>query len=139
MKLTHVSVKNYKGLHEAQSPLSNFVCTIGENNAGKSSLLQSLLLFINGTKLSKAEYYNPEEEILITASLKGITDEILSKLTEEHRNKLEPYIQNEELILARRYSTDGSSKLRVVTLIPKETKFHDAQVEAAFKGKKARK
>jgi predicted ATP-dependent endonuclease of OLD family len=138
MKLSCVSVRNYKGLREADSPLSNFVCTIGENNAGKSSFLQSLLIFINGTKLSKAEYYDPEEEILITVSLEGVTNEVLSKLTEEHRNKLVPFVQKEKLTLARRYSTDGTSKLRVVTQVPKETKFHDEQVDSAFKGKKGK-
>ena len=65
MKLTHVAVSNYKGLWNTESPLSDFVCTIGENNAGKSSLLQTLLLFINGTKLSKAEFYNPDQDIVI--------------------------------------------------------------------------
>ncbi len=49
MKLTHVAVSNYKGLRNTASPLSDFVCAIGENNSGKSSLLQALLLFINGT------------------------------------------------------------------------------------------
>jgi putative ATP-dependent endonuclease of the OLD family len=122
MKLTHVSVRNYKGLREAGSPLSNFVCTIGENNAGKSFFLQSLLLFVNGTRLSKAEYYDPEDEILITVSLEGVTNDVLSKLTEEHRNKLAPFVQNERLALARCYSTDGTSKLRVVTLILKENR-----------------
>jgi len=138
MKLTRVSVRNYKGLCEIELPLSDFVCIIGENNAGKSSLLQALLLFINGTKLSKTAYYDPQEDIVITVSLEGVTEEALSKLTEGHRDKLTPYVKDEKLDLARRYSTDGSSKLRVITLRPKEDKFHDDQVSAAFQGKKGK-
>jgi predicted ATP-dependent endonuclease of OLD family len=138
MKLTSVSINNYKGLYKAESPLSDFVCAIGENNTGKSSLLQALLLFINGTKLSKGDFYDPGKDILITVSLTGVSDEVLLKLTDEHRVKIIPYVQDEQLILARRYSSDGSSKLRIVTQIPKEKKFHDEQVDNALKGKKGK-
>jgi predicted ATP-dependent endonuclease of OLD family len=88
MQLTHVAVRNYKGLSSTRCPLSDFVCAIGENNAGKSSLLKALLLFINGPKLLKAEFYDADQDIVITVSLKGVTEEVLTKLTEEHRSKL---------------------------------------------------
>ena len=138
MKLTHVSVRNYKGLFNTETPLKDFVCAIGENNAGKSTLLQALLLFINGSKLSSADYYDPEEDILITVLLDGVTDETLGNLLEEHRTKISPYVDDNKLVLARRYSTDGSSKLRVVTQIPKELKFRDENVNLNFKGKKGK-
>ena len=136
MKFTQIHISNYKGLRETGSPLSNFVCAIGENNAGKSSLLQALLLFINGPKLSKAEFYDPGKDIIITVTLSGITEEALARVAEDHRTKIIPLIDNEKLTLARRYATDGSCKLRVVTDIPKDTKFHSTQVDDAFKGKK---
>ena len=139
MKLTNIAVQNYKGLHETECSLSNFVCAIGENNAGKSSLLQSLLLFVNGTKLSRAEFYNPEEDILITVTLSNVTEDTLSGLLEEHRTKITPYLSGETLILARRYSsTDGSSKLRVVTDVPRDPKYRPEQLDNLFKGKKGK-
>lgn len=138
MKFTHVSVKNYKGLREAQCKLGDFVCAIGENNAGKSTLLQTLLIFINGPKLTKAEYYDPQEDILITVSISGLSDEVLARLTEEQRAKIEPFVKDGQIVLARRYSTDGSSKLRNVTLVPRDVKYQEEQIDAAFKGKKGK-
>ncbi|MBL7188543.1 MAG: ATP-dependent endonuclease [Phycisphaerae bacterium] len=138
MKLAHISVENYKGLREIESNLSDFVCAVGENNAGKSSLLQALLLFVNGTKLSSAEFYEPDKEILIKVRLTGVTGETLSTLTDEHRTKIEPYVDAENLVLARRYATDGSSKLRIVTLVPRDPKYHADQIDAFFKGKKGK-
>src|ERR1017187_170136 len=123
MKLTHVTVSNYKGLRNTESPLSDFVCTIGENNAGKSSLLQALLLFINGTKLSKAEFYNPDQAIHITAKVEHVTDEGLATLTEDPRAKIAPYVKAASVVLARRYAQDGTSKLRVVTALPQNIKY----------------
>jgi len=138
MKLTRVAVSNYKGLRKTESPLSDFVCTIGENNAGKSSLLQALLLFINGTKLSKNEFYDPDQDIVITVKVEDVTDEVLSKLTEEHRVKIAPYVQDASIVLARRYAQDGTSKLRVVTAVPQNIKFEDERIDDAFKGKKGK-
>jgi putative ATP-dependent endonuclease of OLD family len=138
MRLTHMVVKNYKGLQNTESPLSNFVCAIGENNAGKSSFLQALLLFISGTKLSKSEYFNPNEDILITVRAENVTAEVLAKLTDDHRAQFAPYVQNESVVLARRYASDGTSKLRVVKAMPIEPRYSPASIDVAFKGKKGK-
>ncbi len=138
MKLTNVSVTNYKGLSEAKCKLSDFVCVVGENNAGKSSLLQAILLFINGSKLTKDAFYDPEKEILITAHLSDVSGNVLSKLEDDHRQKLEAYVVSENLTLARRYSTDGTSKLRVVTHVPKDGKYRAETINMTFSGKKGK-
>jgi putative ATP-dependent endonuclease of OLD family len=138
VKLTNISVTNYKGLSEAGCKLSDFVCVVGENNAGKSSLIQAILLFINGSKLSKDSFYDPAKEILLTVDLSDVTDDVLSKLEEDHRQKLEAYVESESLTLARRYSTDGSSKLRVVTHVPKDAKYRTETVSTALSGKKGK-
>ncbi|MFH1212907.1 MAG: AAA family ATPase [Candidatus Neomarinimicrobiota bacterium] len=138
MKLTKIAVENYKGLRETQCKLSNLVCAIGENNAGKSSLLQAILLFINGPKLTKTEFYDSEKDIVITAHLSCVTEKILANLTEEQRTKITPYVKDESIVLARRYATDGSSKLRVVTLVPRDAKYHDDELDEIFKLKKGK-
>jgi putative ATP-dependent endonuclease of OLD family len=123
-------------LRKTETIVSDFTCAIGENNAGKSSLLQALLLFVKGTKLSKSEYYNPDKDILISVDLDGVTDGVLSQITDDHKTKIEKYVIGEELKLARRYSKDGSSKLRVVTNVAKDAKFHTENVDDLFKGTK---
>jgi predicted ATP-dependent endonuclease of OLD family len=138
MKLTHVTVTNYKGLRNTESPLSDFVCTIGENNAGKSSLLQALLLFINGTKLSKTEFFDPDQDIVIKVKVENVTNEVLAKLTEEHRAKIVPYVKDASIVLARRYAQDGTSKLRVVTQVPQNIKYEAERIDDAFMGKKGK-
>lgn len=138
MKLQHIAIENYKGLANASSKLDEFSCVIGENNAGKSTLLQSVLLLINGTKLSSHEYFDPQKEILITGTFSGLTDEVLEKIGEENKKKIEPYVVDASITLARRYAIDGSSKLRIVTKIPSELKYRDEKVEEVFKGKKGK-
>lgn len=136
MNISHLRIQNYKGLLDTATPLSDFVCAIGENNAGKSSLLQSLLLFINGPKLTKAEFYDPNKDILITATVSGVSEDALLKVAEDHRPKIAPYTKEGTITLARRYSPDGTSKLKVVTEVPKDLKFRRERIDEAFKEKK---
>ncbi|WP_353218774.1 AAA family ATPase [Salinisphaera sp. S4-8] len=138
MKLTNLAVTNYKGLRDADCRLSDFVCVVGENNAGKSTLLQAILLFINGTRLSKDDFYDPEQDILITVQISGVTDEFLNKLNDDHRQKIKSYVEDEKLTLARRYSPDGASKLRVVTDVPKNPKYRTDYLNKVFAGKKGK-
>ena len=135
MHLEHIKVENFKGLKCTEIPVSDFVCVIGENNTGKSSLLQALLLFINGSRISKSVYYNPDEDILITACIGGITDEMLEMVAEEHRLRIQELLQDGRITLARRYDTEGSSKLRVVKMVPDEDKFSDDIITDVLKGK----
>ncbi|UQZ30866.1 AAA family ATPase [Clavibacter michiganensis subsp. michiganensis] len=42
MRLTRIHIENFRAHEDTELPLSQFVCLIGENNAGKSSVLHAL-------------------------------------------------------------------------------------------------
>jgi predicted ATP-dependent endonuclease of OLD family len=137
MLFASIKVENYKSLKEVEVKISDFTCIIGENNAGKSTFIQALLLFIKGNKLKKDDFYNINKDILITVTLENISDEDLQRLEGTHRKKLEKYIIDDKLKLARRYShIDYSSKLRNVMLVPKLDKFNKEKIDEYFKGKR---
>ena len=46
IKIEHISVKNYKNIHEADLPLTDFNVIVGPNNSGKSNFL-GVLGFLN--------------------------------------------------------------------------------------------
>lgn len=137
MTFKTIKVENFKGLKDIEVPLSEFTCIIGENNAGKSTFIQSLLLFIKGTKLTKNDFFDLEKDILITATIDEIAEKELEVLGEGHKEKLEKHIKNGSLKLARRYSKDDyTSKLRNVTNIPVLAKYRKEKIDENFKGKK---
>lgn len=136
MILENLKVVNFKGLKEIEIPVSNFVCVIGENNAGKSSLLQAILLFLNNPKINKSVYYDPNSDILITATFSGITESVLEKIAEEHRERIAAFIENGRIKLARRYSTDCVGKLRLVKKVPSDEKYDEENIVQTFKGKR---
>ncbi|MBI5902364.1 MAG: AAA family ATPase, partial [Deltaproteobacteria bacterium] len=88
MKMTHLRIENFKGLHDITIPLSRFTCLIGENNAGKSSVLQALALFFSGSALPKTHYFDTEKQIRIEVIFKDIMDDDVNRLVEDHRIKI---------------------------------------------------
>lgn len=73
MRFTELQIQNYRGLQNVAIPMSSFGCLIGENNAGKSSVLQAIALFFSGTKLANHNYYDPAEPVRIQLDFAGIT------------------------------------------------------------------
>jgi hypothetical protein len=136
MLLKHLKITNYRALKEVEMPLSAFVCLTGENNAGKSSVLQALSLFLSGSTLAPSNYFDPAQSIMIAVTLAEIGEPDLALLAPEHRARIEPLIANQSITLVRQYGTDGKSQLGYFGMVPVEPRFGDPAREELMKGKK---
>lgn len=139
MKIARLHVENYKGLRDLEFPLSRFACFIGENNAGKSSVLQAFSLFFSGSSLPKTHYFDSSRNVRIEASLTEVADADVDRLAEEHRERIKAIIKDGALTLVRLYGPEGRSTLKYRTLLPKDTRFSDDSIDVLVKGKKAGK
>ena len=139
MKLSHLQVLNYRGLRDVSIPLSSFVCITGENNTGKSCVLQSLSLFLSGSALKSTDYFDPANEVTITVTLSDVTPKDLELLVEEHRERIAGLVVDGKLKLVRKYRTDGKSELGYFGLVPKAPRFTTEEVSRLVAGKKAGK
>ncbi len=136
MKLCHLHVLNYRGIRDVSIPLSPFVCITGENNAGKSSLLQCLSLFLSGSALKVTDYFDTNKAISITVRLAEVTPEDLNLLAEEHRERIAELVVDKYLTLVRMYGTDAKSQLGYDGLVPREPSYSPDNVAALVAGKK---
>jgi predicted ATP-dependent endonuclease of OLD family len=134
MRLSKLTVKNYRGLREISIPLSRFGCLIGKNNAGKSTILQAIALFYSGTKLSSKDFYDATKPIRIEVCFDDIGEADLARLAPEHREKIEPIIVDRKLTLVRNYDTSGTGKMMYVTLFPKDERFKSEKIAGLIKG-----
>lgn len=133
MRFSDVKIENYRGLKCCEAKVDDFTCIIGKNNAGKSSFLMALNLFITGEKLFPKDFFDPKKEIVIMVTLCGISEHDLKRIP-EHRERIEPYIENGQIKIVRRYSTDGKSKWRLITSMPEGDKFQKDYIDELFKG-----
>jgi hypothetical protein len=137
MKITHLHIENYKGLREIDIPMSRVACLIGENNAGKSSVLQALSLFFSGSTLPKTHWFDADKPIRIEVLFGDITDADINRLAEEHRTKIKAIVRDGALTLVRVYGQDGRSTLKYRNLLPREERFSDDKITELVKGQKA--
>lgn len=135
MKLSQLRVVNYRGLKDILIPLSSFVCITGENNGGKSTVLQSLSLFISGSALKATDFFDASKPITIAVTLSDVTEADLNLLAEEHRDRIVGLVVDEKLTLVRQYGTDGKSQLGYNGLVPKEARFSPEVVATLVAGK----
>src|SRR5215207_8056874 len=99
MRIARVDIRNFRSLQSLSIPLSPFTCVVGQNNAGKSSWLTALSLFVNGSKISRPDFYDPAEEVSISVILEGVTVEALAFLGSEHRQRVAELVREETLTL----------------------------------------
>jgi putative ATP-dependent endonuclease of the OLD family len=136
MKLCSLHVINYRGLKDVSIPLSPFVCITGENNGGKSSVLQSLSLFLSGSALKTTDYFDPSCGITIAVALSEITIDDLGLLADEHRERIAALVVEQRLTLVRQYGIDGKSQLGYHGTVPKDPRFSPDNVSTLMAGKK---
>jgi len=136
MIFSNIHIRNYKALRDVSIPLSKFVCLTGENNAGKSSVLQALVLFMSPVKLDSNYFFDPSKEITITVKFSDITEADLARLDEEPRERIREIINSGILELTRRFKYEGENDLGYYTLLPKNKNYSKETVDAQLKGKK---
>jgi putative ATP-dependent endonuclease of the OLD family len=134
MIMNSLKIQNFKGLKNVEIPLSSMVCIIGKNNSGKSSTLLALYYFLKGESISEKYYYDKSKPISIEVEIIDIKDEDLLRLSEEHRKKLINEIEDNKIKLVRKYM-NGSTKLCLKKLVPKDPRFYPKNIKEVLKGK----
>jgi len=137
MRMTELTISNYRALRNVSIPLSHFGCLIGENNSGKSSFLQAMSLFFSGSKLSPSHYFDEGKPIRIQIVFEDIAEPDLGRLVEEHRSRVSDIIKNGRLVLVRSYAPDGRSTLLYSLLMPTDERFSAENIAALVKGQRA--
>jgi putative ATP-dependent endonuclease of OLD family len=138
MHISFIRIKNYRGVKSDSFEASPFTCIIGENNAGKSTILLATSLFFSGTSLSKSDFYNEEDAIEIEVTFTDIDEKDINRLSEEHRERIEALIIENNLVLTRNYHTDGKSELLCNRFAPTDGRFGGEVINAFLKGKKGK-
>ncbi|WP_157845406.1 ATP-dependent nuclease [Kitasatospora phosalacinea] len=128
MRISQLGIRNFRGIRELTLPMSAFGCIIGENNAGKSTVLQALDVFFNGPSLKPTDYYDRRRSLQIEVTLTEIGDADLARLAPEHRQRITEVVEDGRLILSRVYGESGKGALRRVAKVPREDRFRPEAV-----------
>jgi len=134
VQLSYLRATNFRALKEVELDTSDFVCVIGENNAGKSSLLHAIDYFCSGRTISTTDYYDTQESIRIIGHLSDLSEDDLASLG-EHRARVQEISIQGCLKLVRVFAPGQKPELRCFKLQPKEERFRDDWVSENVAGK----
>lgn len=101
VRLAHIKIKNFRAHSNTQLPLAQLGCLIGENNAGKSSVLHAIRYVLEDKKIGAEDFRNPELPVSVELKLEGIDEEDLRRMDETHRDRVREMVQNGELTIVR--------------------------------------
>ncbi len=137
MQIKRIKISNFKGLHDAEFVPTRFACLVGENNAGKSTVLQSIVYALNRpTQLPLDLFYDPIRPVEFRINLSDVTEPHLARLADEHRGKIAELVIDGSLDLTVRYHPGQKVEVMVGRFVPKEPRYRDEQISTAFVGKR---
>lgn len=136
MRLTHVRIKNFRAHSDTELPLPQLGCLIGENNAGKSSVLHAIQYVLEDKKLSAEDFRNPELPASVELSIEGIDEEDLRRVNETHRDRVREMLRGGVLTIVRAQEIDGKAESRYLKLGPSDPSWSQESLASTIKGKK---
>lgn len=136
MRLTHVRIKNFRAHSDTELPLPQLGCLIGENNAGKSSVLHAIQYVLEDKKLSAEDFRNPELPASVELRIEGIDEEDLRRVNETHRDRVREMLRSGVLTIVRAQEIDGKSESRYLKLGPSDPSWSQESLASTIKGKK---
>ena len=91
-RISQIEIKNFRACQSVLLPLDDFTPLVGQNNVGKSTILDALKWLLKPDTRSAADFADPKQPLVVAARIEGITGEILDLLPEQkHRTAIEPY------------------------------------------------
>jgi putative ATP-dependent endonuclease of the OLD family len=110
-RITQIQIQNFRACQSVLLPLDDFTPLVGQNNVGKSTLLESIRWLLKPDARSSSDFTDANQPIVVTARIEGISAAILGLIPEpKHRTSIEPYCPNGVLWI--RVSTDGLKKFK---------------------------
>jgi putative ATP-dependent endonuclease of the OLD family len=82
-KIGFIDIVGLRACYHVSMPLESFTPLVGQNNAGKSTILFALAWVLKPSALEHSDFSKTGEPVVVTARVDGITDEILKSIPED--------------------------------------------------------
>ncbi|MCJ2035371.1 ATP-dependent nuclease [Methylobacterium sp. J-068] len=137
MKLEQLHISNFKGLKKAEVKFDSFDCLVGENNSGKSSVLQSVVWALgrSGT-LPTALYYDQNTIVEFNLVFIEIDSRDLLRLSLEQRDKIQDLIIDGKLQLRVKFPPNEKCETLVLRRTARDERLREPQIAATLQGKR---
>ncbi|MBB6337769.1 recombinational DNA repair ATPase RecF [Xanthomonas arboricola] len=114
MKISRVSIKNFRSIQECEVGLSDFNTIVGRNNSGKTNFFDAVAWFYSGSSIARDMRYgrDPEKEVVVSVEFTGAQHGAENMVNEGNKQKMLAVLAGSDRICVARKS--GEPKKRVV-------------------------
>ncbi|MGR6092274.1 ATP-dependent nuclease [Brevibacterium sp. CSND-B09] len=135
MQISKVSIENFRAHTSTAIPLTQLGSLIGENNAGKSSVLHAIQYALEERKLDDADFRDATKPIAVTLHLTGIGEQDLERVGDSHREKVAGMIRDGNLTIVRSQTHGGKAEPKYLKLVPSDPRWSVDNLNDCTKGK----
>lgn len=102
MKIKSLLIRNFRSIKEASLELEPFFCLVGENNTGKSNILECIEVFLSDSEITFEHFYRNDEYVADEIDIR-ITFNLLKDI--EYSSFID-YVVNDELIIGKKFMVE---------------------------------
>ncbi|MGK0414124.1 MAG: putative ATP-dependent endonuclease of OLD family [Polaribacter sp.] len=99
--ISKIQIENFKSIKNHEFVFSDFTPLVGYNNAGKSNILEAIKWILRKTSLKIDSFNDINQPITMIGQIEGISTDILDNIDQNHRTRIEPFLNNETLTIKR--------------------------------------
>ena len=136
MRLSRIKIENYRAHSSTEIPLPQLGSLIGENNAGKSTVLHAIRFVLEDKKLTPDDFRDPNLPVSVTLRFEAITEEDLQRVSDTHRDRVVEMLTDGNLTIVRTQDSEGKPESKFLKPAPRNADWSLEALETAIKSKK---
>ncbi|MBN3239945.1 ATP-dependent nuclease [Pectobacterium versatile] len=121
VRLQNINIHNFRSCKATSMTLKPYTALVGYNNAGKSNIILAIKWLLEGATLTEADMYAPEQPVIVDGVITGITQEVLTLLSEDNQQKIKPFIVDGTLSFARKQEIDAGKTKKTLEVYDGKT------------------
>ncbi len=94
LRLSEITISNLRSIQRQTFPLNGFTALIGYNNAGKTNILMGIRWLLANFSLDISYFDDPNLPVEVIGVFDGISDQVLSRLSEDRAEAVQPFLQS---------------------------------------------
>ncbi len=118
LKLSQLTSLNFRSIKEETFVFQSLSVMIGQNNAGKSNVLDGIAILLEGTRrdVTQEEFFDRNNDFVLEGKFSGVT-EYLDILDARHKPRIEECIDNDGIITVRRVGNTAEQILLPIQIL----------------------
>lgn len=97
-RVSCIYIENFRACRNVTLPLDGYTPLVGQNNAGKSTILEAIRWVLKPGALKATDFNDSQKPIIVAACVDGIDDDVLRLIpSDNHRRAIAPYCRDGRL------------------------------------------